>query len=190
MKNIDVCENTFESALKTAVILYIECDDSKQYKTGELLKKEFEKVLIAKDIQEALSLFVNNKVDILVTNIYMPAIEGIAFLEYMKSLSPNLPCIAALGNLNAKNIIDLIGLGINNIFVHQLDINTLLIEIYKAYKVTYHYEQQEKEEVKNSNSLFENQSIHQNNKFDFKDSKSRENILFKLKYLIDEESLF
>jgi len=190
VKNIDVCENTFESALKTAVILYIECDDSKQYKTGELLKKEFEKVLIAKDIQEALSLFVNNKVDILVTNIYMPAIEGIAFLEYMKSLSPNLPCIAALGNLNAKNIIDLIGLGINNIFVHQLDINTLLIEIYKAYKVTYHYEQQEKEEVKNSNSLFENQSIHQNNKFDFKDSKSRENILFKLKYLIDEESLF
>lgn len=194
MRNINIYSNTFEFevVLKTATILYVESDVLPRDKISKYLKKIFGKVLIAKDGEEALDLFINNKVDILVTNMYLPIMSGIELLENIKSFFPNLPCIVTLKNHNPENIIDLIGLGINHIVVNPLDMNSLIIEVYKAYKVMYYYEQLQKkeEEVKKLNTLMENQILNQNSKLDFKDSKSRENILFKLKYLMDEESLF
>ena len=58
-----------------------------------LLKKEGHEVLCAPDGQEALSRFQDNPVDLVITDIKMPRMDGLDLLRKMKEQRPNLPVI-------------------------------------------------------------------------------------------------
>lgn len=200
MKNNEMHSDIFNDIFKIANILYVEHDRPTRNKISKDLKKVFKKVFSTKSADEALNLFRNNKIDIVVTNSYVPQMGGIEFLENLKNLAPNLPCIVILTAYNTKDIMNLISLGINHIVANNFVMEDLLFEIYQAYKMTYYNQLQKKErEVKKLKSLVKNKKlglndiskhiIKQNNKFEFKDSKSRENILFGLKYLTIEDGI-
>jgi len=161
VKNINLYSNEFNDALKTATVLYVECDDKIRNKTNKYLRKFFKNIICSENILDSLDLFSIIKIDIIVTNSNIPVVNGVEFLEKIKNESPNLPCVVILTNQNSKDILDLISLGINHIVTNSSDLDCLLLEIKKAYKLTYYYNQlQTKEqELKKLNGLAKNQIL-------------------------------
>jgi CheY-like chemotaxis protein len=56
-----------------------------------LLKKEGHEVFCAGDGQEALSRFQDDPVDLVITDIKMPRMDGLDLLRKLKEQRPNLP---------------------------------------------------------------------------------------------------
>ncbi|WP_321471555.1 response regulator [Halarcobacter sp.] len=77
---------------KDFTVLYVEDEGVIRSNVEKCLNYVFN-VLVAKDGQEGLELFSNNKVDLIITDVYMPEKDGITMLSDIKQINPNVPCI-------------------------------------------------------------------------------------------------
>lgn len=75
-----------------------------------IFKKEDFEVFIARDGAEAIEIFENNKIDIIILDIMMPNVDGFQVLKYLKA-DPVLSKIKVIF-LSAKNKISDIELGL------------------------------------------------------------------------------
>lgn len=75
-----------------------------------IFKKEDFEVFIARDGAEAIEIFENNKIDIIILDIMMPNVDGFQVLKYLKA-DPVLSKIKVVF-LSAKNKISDIELGL------------------------------------------------------------------------------
>jgi len=79
--------------LKEKNILYVEDDRE----TVELFTMMFEKYVNKMDSayngRDGLELFINNRPDIVITDIEMPVMNGIELLEKIKDIDPSIPVI-------------------------------------------------------------------------------------------------
>jgi len=79
-------------SLKKYTILYVE-DETFIRSNVEGCLKYFFNVIVAKDGQDGLKRFVNDKIDLIITDINMPNKNGLEMLNDIKSISPSIPCI-------------------------------------------------------------------------------------------------
>eukprot|EP01029_Cantina_marsupialis_P030512 TRINITY_DN8292_c0_g1_i1.p1 TRINITY_DN8292_c0_g1~~TRINITY_DN8292_c0_g1_i1.p1 ORF type:complete len:123 (-),score=8.89 TRINITY_DN8292_c0_g1_i1:375-743(-) len=77
---------------KEFTILYVEDEGIIRSNVEKCLNYVFN-VVVAKDGQEGLELYKQHKVDLVITDIYMPQKDGISMLEDIKQHNPNIPCI-------------------------------------------------------------------------------------------------
>lgn len=77
---------------KDFTVLYVEDEGIIRSNVEKCLNYVFN-VLVAKDGKEGLELFSNNKVDLVITDVYMPHKDGISMLNDIKAVNPNIPCI-------------------------------------------------------------------------------------------------
>ena len=77
------------------IILYAEDDEGIRKTTLELLEIEGYEVLVASNGQEALELYSPNaeRVDLLLTDLRMPKMNGRELAEQIRQKNPNLPII-------------------------------------------------------------------------------------------------
>ena len=70
-------------------------DDEKNYPPilGAVLQEEGFESLIANSGQEALEILENSNVDLVLTDMKMPVMDGIQLLERIKGIEPDLPVI-------------------------------------------------------------------------------------------------
>lgn len=73
-------------------ILLVEDDDNIRFLTYSHLKNEYE-VLMAKNGQEALELVYDRKIDLMVTDIMMPVMDGYELVEIIRKDGYNFPVI-------------------------------------------------------------------------------------------------
>ena len=78
---------------KNLTVLYVEDDESIALRVVEYLNKFFKVVTWAKDGEEGFSKFMDEKYDIVLTDIYMPKMNGLSMLKEIKKLSPEQNCI-------------------------------------------------------------------------------------------------
>ncbi len=71
---------------------------------SDLLDRAGYRVITAADGAEGLALFKErlDKIDLVVTDLMMPHLDGVATIKAMKSLRPNLPIVAATGVTGAR----------------------------------------------------------------------------------------
>jgi len=81
----------FES-LKKYTILYVEDETFIRSNVEDCLKYFFN-VIVAKDGKDGLKRFVNDKIDLIITDINMPNKNGLEMLNDIKSINPSIPCI-------------------------------------------------------------------------------------------------
>ncbi|QDF28910.1 response regulator [Halarcobacter anaerophilus] len=77
---------------KNFTILYVEDEKIIRSNVEKCLKFLFN-VLVAEDGEEGLKLFNSNKVDLIITDIYMPEKDGISMISEIKESNPQIPCI-------------------------------------------------------------------------------------------------
>jgi CheY-like chemotaxis protein len=78
-------------------ILYVEDHALVREITCELLAADDREVVAVSSAEEALNVFHENRFDIVVTDISLPAMSGLDFVRHIKSIAPSMPIIVATG---------------------------------------------------------------------------------------------
>ncbi|TLP35778.1 response regulator [Arcobacter arenosus] len=117
---------------KNFTVLYVE-DESFIRTNVEGCLKYFFNVIVAKDGQDGLNIFSNEKIDLIITDINMPNKNGLEMLNDIKLINPSIPCI-----VTSAYDIDIINktknLGVCRYITKPFDIKDLLNDSLKILK--------------------------------------------------------
>ena len=81
-------------------ILVVEDDLRGRYLVCEVLRTEGYQVVEASDGAEALEIVLTERVNLVITDLVMPKLNGFEFLEQLHSISPQMPVIFITGYLS------------------------------------------------------------------------------------------
>jgi len=142
--------------LKQLTVLYVEDDLDSRAEIVEIFKNYFCDVVEASDGQEALNIYKNyvdenRYIDIVISDINMPNINGIAFLEEMRNMSENIPFIFTTAHTDSPILLDAIKFKVTSYVLKPIDFVKLLEEVLACAKRRYK-DKQHKEEKKQLNN--------------------------------------
>lgn len=130
----DIYLNSFQQILKEDTVLYVEDHDTLQNSIHNFLQQSFNKVLSTNCTKEAMKFFVNNKIDILIVDIYnKQAVDRIEMLNNIKCFSPYLPILAVVKDSIVGHTLKELEFGIGHIILKPLELRVLIKEVNKVY---------------------------------------------------------
>lgn len=117
------------SKLKDLRVLYVEDEDMIRDNVQTCLDFIFKDTIVARDGEEGLQKFLNEKVDLIITDLNMPIKNGISMIRDIKKIAPMLPII--ITTACTKEITDEArDLGVKNFISKPFDIKELIEDIY------------------------------------------------------------
>lgn len=114
-----------------ARILIVDDDEMDRVLISEILHRAGHEPLFAPNGQTALKIWKKSKVDLVVTDIIMPELNGLELLETMKEEDPSVRVIAISG-ITAKKLNEAARSGALAILTKPVDPEELLGEIERA----------------------------------------------------------
>lgn len=117
--------------LKSITVLYVEDDELIREQTNKILTKLFKKVFCAYDGQNGLDLFKEhqNQIDIIVTDINMPHLNGLEMIKEINKLQNSLPTIVTTAHTDSNYLIDAIDLKVDKYISKPIQIKDLTIAV-------------------------------------------------------------
>ncbi|RXJ94548.1 diguanylate cyclase [Malaciobacter molluscorum] len=116
------------SILKNITILYAEDEESLREITLNILKGFTKKQFVAKDGKEGLELFKENEeeIDLIITDVNMPQMNGLEMIKEIKEINPNIPIIVATAFSNTEYLLEAIDIGVDKYVLKPIDMKKLL----------------------------------------------------------------
>ncbi len=116
------------SILKNITILYAEDEKDLREVTHQILKGFTKKQYIAQNGQEGLELFkqYENEIDLIITDVNMPILNGLDMIKEIKKINLNIPIIVATAFSNKEYLLEAIDIGVDKYVLKPIDIAKLL----------------------------------------------------------------
>lgn len=126
------------SILKNITILYVEDENDLREVTHQILKSFTKKQYVAQNGQEGLDLFKEHesKIDLIITDINMPILNGLDMIKKIKELNVNIPIIVTTAFSNKEYLLEAIEIGVDKYVLKPIDISKLLQAMSQS--LTYH----------------------------------------------------
>lgn len=127
MSNLQEC--TFnKDYLSSATILFIENNDNVRFQISEIFLAFFKKVLVAKDINEAIKIYRENRIgiDIILTDVDFPNNGGIEILSEVRKLDWDTPILITTTFSDMNILVKAIKFNLTNYIVKPIQLNTTL----------------------------------------------------------------
>lgn len=119
------------NCLKDCVVLYVEDEVSVQNQTKLILDDFVKKVIIASNGEEGLEIALNNHIDVIVTDIMMPQMNGIEMLKALKEENnKNIPAIITTAFTETEYLMEAIKLKVDGYITKPINIKDLINSIY------------------------------------------------------------
>jgi DNA-binding response OmpR family regulator len=123
-----------EDRLKTLSVLFVE----DEIKIVELMKNAigdmFGKFFIAYDGEEALNIFDNNQIDIVVSDIMMPVMDGLSMSQKIKENFPSTPIVILSAFSEKERLLSAIDIGVDKYLIKPIDPDELIQSMCKIAK--------------------------------------------------------
>lgn len=122
------------SNLKNLTVLYVEDDEDTQRITSIVLEDYVGRLILAKNGQEALNIFDTHNIDMILTDILMPKLNGIEFIRAVRKgkTNPHCPVIITTAHTEVPYLLDAISLKVDGYILKPLDVDELLTTLQKA----------------------------------------------------------
>ena len=117
MKALDV--------LKSVKLLYVEDDKATREELAMILEPWVGELHVACDGEQGLKLFGEHRPDIVVTDIQMPRVSGLAMSSEIRRLAPEQPIIIVSAYNDVEYLFRAIELGIDNYITKPLSVDRL-----------------------------------------------------------------
>jgi len=121
-------------------LLFIEDEQSLREVFCDTLNKVYKNVYEASNGLEALEIFQNNKIDIVITDINMPNMDGIEFLKELRKIDQNCKIIILTAHTNTEYLLDATELNITKYLIKPIDIEQLIDALELAAEQTKNFE--------------------------------------------------
>jgi CheY-like chemotaxis protein len=118
-------------ALRPAAILVVEDDPRAREPFVRALRRAGHEVLEAGDGRQALALWARHRIDVLVTDIYLPEVDGYELVRALRQQRPDLPVLVISGGsdlgLGSTLALELAGrLGASRTLAKPVDLRELV----------------------------------------------------------------
>lgn len=118
--------------LKSANILLVEDEEILLNTMAKLLTNFFANVLVACNGEEALCVYEKNLVDIIITDINMPKLNGLNFVEKIREIDQKIPILFLSAYSDREKLLRAINLQVNGYLVKPASTKSLLSACDKA----------------------------------------------------------
>lgn len=121
------------NGLKDCVVLYVEDEKSVQMQTQMILKDFVKEVYLASNGEEGLKIALEKDVDIIVTDILMPEMNGIEMLKKLKKeYNRDIPAIITTAYSETEYLMEAINLKVDGFIMKPINVKDLISTIYSA----------------------------------------------------------
>jgi len=116
------------SILKNITILYAEDEAALREITLNILRGFTKKQFVAENGAEGLELFKQNEseIDLIITDVNMPIMNGLEMIRQIKEINPNIPIIVATAFSNTEYLLEAIDIGVDKYVLKPIDMKKLL----------------------------------------------------------------
>ncbi|MEA3553267.1 MAG: response regulator [Campylobacterota bacterium] len=138
--NITEDKNSFnKDFFKDLTVLYIEDDETLSANVRNIFEALFFKVISSSNGIVGLnnfkkSLETNNKIDIIISDINMPKMNGIELLQKIREYDKDIPFIFTTAHSDTKYTLESIKHGISDYIIKPIDVQTLVNNMQKVYQ--------------------------------------------------------
>jgi DNA-binding response OmpR family regulator len=112
--------------LKNLTLLCVEDNEGVRKRLAKTLKFYFKEVILAEDGLEGFDKYKNSKVDIILTDIDMPNMNGVELCKNIRKIDKNIPLIVLSAYSSEEYLLELINLNINHFILKP--INSIKLE--------------------------------------------------------------
>jgi signal transduction histidine kinase len=111
--------------LKSLTVLYVEDDDLGRAQTEMFLKRRVGKMITATNGAQGLEIFRTQPVQMVITDVLMPVMDGLTMAEEIRKLSPTVPIIVTTAFEQTDYLLRSIEIGIEKYVVKPIRIERL-----------------------------------------------------------------
>ena len=117
-----------DSILSSSSVLYLEDEDTIRKETSGILQKFFKNVYTAANGQEGLELYLKyqESIDIIITDLNMPKMDGISFMIQVRIKDKRIPILVSTAFSDTENIIKSIKLKVADYILKPMQLTTTL----------------------------------------------------------------
>ena len=123
---------TIEAYKKTLNILYIEDDELITSKIKYILEKYFNSIFIATNGKEALEILKSSSINLVISDINMPIMDGLEFLKKLREINSDIPFIFVTARNEPAVMIKAIQLEISNYILKPINLHDFLFIVNKT----------------------------------------------------------
>lgn len=152
--------------LKQLTILYVEDEDLARTQLAKILNRLFDKVIEAKNGLEGFELYQeyklnDKKIDLILSDINMPKMNGIEMLEKIREHDSEIPIIYTTARSETEYLLKAISLNANHYAIKPIDKEDVILRIQKVCEKKYYEEliKQKSQELKEYLSIINNVAI-------------------------------
>jgi two-component system, OmpR family, response regulator VanR len=120
--------------LKNKTILFAEDDKIMREQITEVLEMLFQKVFLADDGEKAYKLYLEASPDIIISDIKMPNMSGLQFIEKVRQSDYETPVILLTSFTEQDMLVHAANLSIDGYIIKPVELKTLIATINKAMK--------------------------------------------------------
>ena len=120
--------NVLEVAKQTRslVLLYVEDDSSVAVETVKLLENFFDKIVYAKNGKEGIEKFNENHIDLIITDIQMPELNGLEMLKAIDLLGTNTPVIITTAHNEIEYYKNALNLNVQSYLLKPIKLESII----------------------------------------------------------------
>ena len=113
-------------------LLYVEDDENTMEYTLLLLNELFNNIVVAKNGKEGLEKFQENKIDIVITDINMPIMNGIEMSKEIKLIDKTTPILIFSALTNVNTFIEAINVNVDGYLLKPIEMDQFIKSLYKS----------------------------------------------------------
>jgi len=136
-------------------ILVVDDEQTVVESLNHLLSEKYD-VFVAFNGKSALDMIIPKEIELVISDLVMPEIDGIGLLEKIKEKAPNIPVIILTGQGTVTNAVEALKKGASDFIEKPLQIDKLLVTIENIFKIR---ELSMKEEMNRKKLLLEEQKL-------------------------------
>lgn len=121
--------NELKTILKDSSLLLVENDEKIMEKFSRLLGLYVKNIYQATSGIEALEIYKKNKPSFIITDIEMPHMDGLEFLDILRKKNENVPAIITSAYSNKEYLLQSIKLQLSDYLIKPIDHNDLMLAL-------------------------------------------------------------
>ena len=118
--------------LKNLNILYVEDEETIIDKYAYFLQESCKEVFIARDGEEAYNLYKENKVHLIIMDLLIPKMSGIALAKKIRAEDDNIPMIALTAHSDREILLDIVDLNFSSYLIKPVVRSDLMKALQKV----------------------------------------------------------
>lgn len=113
-------------------LLYVEDNKELRESRKDFFQTFFKDQIIAIDGQDGYEKFINNDIDIIITDMNMPKLDGLEMIEKIREINKDIPILALSAYNETNYLINCIKLGVDGYLLKPIDTEQFLTELSKV----------------------------------------------------------